>query len=99
MMRTYVFLNDPDVKQVTTKFGALVLVLGGLAGAAWLAAGMAGDEVASPETSAAAYEKTECMPQAELDAWKVAHADVVDAGAYEVYESTGDTVCVAYDPV
>lgn len=99
MMRTYVFLNDPDVKQVTTKFGALVLVLGGLAGAAWLAAGAMDDEVASPETSAAAYEKTECMAETELEAWKTAHADVVDAGTYEVYEGTGDTVCVAYDPV
>lgn len=102
LMRTYVFINDPDVKQVTTKFGALVLLLGAVAGLAWATAGFVADDAApgdDPGTTAATYEEESCMPAAELEAWMAEHAEIVDAGTYDVTEVDQDRVCVAYDAV
>lgn len=98
MMRTYVFLNDPNVKQVTTRFGAVVLVLGGIAGATWLLAGASDDVDAEPEASASAYEKTSCMHESEWPSWATEHAPVIDAGTYEVYDAPEDEICVNYTP-
>lgn len=96
LMRTYVFINDPDVKQVTTKFGILLVALGGVAGMAWLAVGVAEDPASEQAASADgdAYESTECMEQTELSAWKATHAGVVDDGDYEVEPVGAGIVCV-----
>lgn len=102
LMRTYVFINDPDVKQVSTKFGGLVLVLGAVAGLAWVAAGLVSEEAAPGDeagTAAASYEEESCMPAAELEGWLAEHEAIVDAGTYDVTWVEPDRVCVAYDTV
>lgn len=103
LMRTYVFLNDPNVKEITTKFGALLLAIGAIAALVWVSAGLAGDQPTSAEDPAAstsdeadAYANEECMPEEDLEAWKQDHADVVLSGDYDVRTVDTSTVCVRY---
>lgn len=103
LMRTYVFINDPDVKEVTTKFGALLLAVGAIAALVWVAAGLAGDPATTgAEDPAAAtgaeeadgYANEECMPESELAEWKQTHADTVLSGDYEIRPVDAGIVCV-----
>lgn len=103
LMRTYVFINDPDVKQVTTKFGALLIAIGAIAAVVWVAAGIAEQGVtevdqgpAAAEADAEGYENEECMPQAELADWKQDNQATVLSGDYEVRKVDSGVVCVHY---
>ncbi len=98
LMRTYVFINDPDIKQVTTKFGAVLIALGGLAGMAYLAAGVA-DTDEDPSAAAEPDEDQEetseaCMDATDLDAWRSEHPDLEQGTDYEVDVTESGLVCV-----
>ncbi len=96
LMRTYVFINDPKVRQITTKFGAVLIALGGIAGIAWLAVGLADDGTQDPGAAAEAvddYDESECMHESELTAWQLENADIL-SGEHHTHHRADGTVCV-----
>lgn len=97
LMRTYVFINDPKVRQITTKFGAVLIALGGIAGIAWIGVGLADDATDEPNQPAADieddYDETECMDPSQLDAWRLANPDILNGDHQIHYRANGD-VCV-----
>jgi len=54
LMRTYVFLNDPDVKEVTTKFGIVLVGVAVVAAGAWAGVNYAGSDSSSSPTASQA---------------------------------------------
>lgn len=100
LMRTYVFINDPDVKQITTKFGALLIAVGAIAALAWAGVAMVGDagQTGTPTAAEAddGYANEDCMPSGELAAWKQDHRQLVLSGDYEVRQMDTGVVCVLY---
>lgn len=100
LMRTYVFINDPDVKEVTTKFGVALIALGAIAALTWGAVNygtQAGPAAAEEPTAATGdYDEKECMTESELTTWKQNHRSLVLSGDYEVKTVDTDYVCVFY---
>lgn len=100
LMRTYVFINDPDVKEVTTKFGVALIALGAIAALTWGAvnyASQAGPAAAEDPTAATGdYENKDCMTQSEFTAWKQEHGSLVRAHQYQVETVDTNYVCVYY---
>lgn len=100
LMRTYVFINDPDVKEVTTKFGVALIALGAIAALTWGAVNytsQAGPIAAEEPTAATGdYEEKECMTEDELATWKQEHRSIVLSGDYDVETVDTNYVCVYY---
>lgn len=89
LLRTYVYLSDPRVKQVTIKFTALLIALGAVAAVTYAAV----TRSAGDESLTAMGLQQECMPEEEHAAWQSEHADdeVVSSERAENGE-----VCVTY---
>lgn len=98
MVRTFVFLNDPRVKQVTTKFLAVALTLGALfALYAWSVTDpTAPADGAETPTAAEAWPQYQCMHASAFAAWVEEHPqhEVRDAEL----QPDGQTVCFWYEP-
>lgn len=100
LMRTYVFINDPDVKEVTTKFGVALIALGAIAALTWGAVNYASQAgpaaVEEPTAATGDYEEKECMSADELTTWKQDHQSIVLSGDYDVETVDTTYVCVYY---
>jgi hypothetical protein len=100
LMRTYVFLNDPDVKEVTTKFGALVLGITVVALGAWAGVTYLGGDDASTggEAYADASDSSEteqtCVDESNTDEWKADNPETLER-LIDVQETDGE-VCYTY---
>lgn len=98
LMRTYVFLNDPDVKEVTTKFGAVIVALGVASLAVWGSVAFFADDQAPEPTASTANDDTatDCVHESEADDWRQEHQDVLLSNRLVETEQVGDEVCFTY---
>lgn len=104
LMRTYVVINDPNVKEVTTKFGALFLGLGVATLGVWGMVTLAGSEdVSQPQAAEgdggqtlAGDQSRDCVPAEQADEWRQDNADVLLSNRLIDEEETGDYVCFTY---
>lgn len=106
LMQTYVFLNDPNVKEITTKFGMVVLGLGlatlGIWGAVTLVQGGPGAADTTAGTAddggsqAGADTTKDCVRAEDADAWRAEHASIVSSDRLLDVEASGDWVCFTY---
>lgn len=106
LMRTYVFINDPNVKEVTTKFGILLAGLGVATLGVWGLVTVAEDDpVTDPHAAetddgsdgeAAADTQKDCVHEDDADDWRDEHADLLLSGNLLKEEQNGDYVCFTY---
>lgn len=109
IMQRYVFLNDPNVKELTTKFGMIVVGLGLMTVAVAGAVTWAGDDGGGSGDVEASYadgqdhsdkeagdEVQDCVPTEHADAWRKAHDDVLMENRLLDTEESGDWICFTY---
>jgi hypothetical protein len=107
IMQRYVLLNDPNVKEITTKFGIALVGLGVLtvavAGAVTWAGGGgtdAGSQAAYAEDDHddkdPGDEVQDCVPSDEADAWRQANDDVLMENRLLDVESSDGWTCFTY---
>lgn len=99
LMRTYVALNDPNVKDITRKFGAVILGLGLASLAVWGAVAFFGEDSAPTQPQAETADEnteTECVPEDEASDWRQENQDLILADKIESVHSEGDEVCYTY---
>lgn len=110
LLRTYVMLNDPNVREITTKFGAVILGLGVATLAVWGVVSLAEDDPASqqPQASTADGEdasgeedqtptETECVDASKADAWSQEHKWILLSNRLLDVDERGDQVCFTYE--
>lgn len=106
LMRTYVFINDPNVKEVTTKFGVALLALGvvgiGVAGVVTMAEDDSPAETQASEADGgsggelATNQTRDCVQEEDADEWRQDNADVLLSNRLISEEASGDWVCFIY---
>lgn len=107
IMQRYVFLNDPNVKEITMKFGGVIVGLGLLTVAAIGLVTLA-DDAGGPDARSAyaggqdhsdkeaGDEVQDCVPADESDAWRQAHDDVLMENRLLDVDESGGFVCYTY---
>jgi hypothetical protein len=104
LLQTYAVINDPNVKEVTTKFAVLLVGLGVAGFAAWGLVGLDEDEAQPAGPTAASNQDADlagdrlqdCVPQEEADEWRDEHAEIFLENRMIDTEETGDWVCFTY---
>lgn len=106
LMRTYAVINNPKVKEVTTKFGVLLVGLGVATLGVWGMVTLAEDDPTADTHAASsddagsqelAGEQTrDCVPEEDADDWRQEHAEVLLSGRLIDEETSGDYVCFTY---
>ena len=101
MVRTFVFLNDPRVKQVTTRFLAIAVAIAAIGAVYAFSVSTGIEEAPASDADAvgaesATWPREICMDQAEAGTWVASHPDV---RVLEVVERPGGQVCLRYAPV
>lgn len=106
LMRTYVALNDPDVRDITRKFGAVIVGLGLATVAVWGSVAFFSDDPSLNDPAATSADTgsqdggdqlvTECVTEDEADDWRQEHQDLILANQIESVNQEGDEVCYTY---
>ena len=96
LVRTYVFLNDPDVRKQTTKFGALFVAgIAMMAATFWLSGVSPDDSGAAPTADVGFTEREEsCMPAGDVPGWLAEN----DVRLLEQRTRADGSVCLVYAP-
>jgi hypothetical protein len=106
LVQTYAVINNPKVKEVTTKFGALLLGLGVATLGVWGMVTLAEEDTADDAYAASSGETSDeqlasdqvrdCVPEERADAWRQDNADVILSDRLISTETSGDYVCFIY---
>lgn len=105
LMQRYAILNNPDVREITTMFGALIVGLGimglAVAGAVtWAQDGGAPDATAAHADNDSepqlGDETKDCVLQENADEWREEHSAVLMSNRLLDVEEMGDRVCFTY---
>lgn len=106
LMRTYVFINDPNVKEVTTKFGILLVGLGLATLGVWGLVTIAEEDPVADTQAAgtddssddelAGDQHRDCVHEDDADEWRNDNQDLLLSGNLLDEEQSGDYVCFTY---